>query len=67
MGVFTLLFHGNGSSIVAWVFISAGTCLPPLSSNEIYRLSGVMSQYIIPPFCAIYSSYKELAHEIFTP
>jgi hypothetical protein len=46
-GMFTSPFHRNGSSsIVACVDISAVTCLPPLPSNEWFRLSCIMSQYI---------------------
>jgi hypothetical protein len=44
--VYTLPLHKNGSSyIVVCVFISTGTCLLPVPSNELFRLSGVMSQY----------------------
>jgi hypothetical protein len=47
--VFTSPLHRNdSSSIVACVYISAETCLPPLPSNELIRLSGVMSHYEMP-------------------
>jgi hypothetical protein len=59
-GVFTSPLHRNVNySIVVFVYIFAGTYLPSLPSNELFRFLGVMSQYIylIAPYelsaCAI--------------
>jgi hypothetical protein len=37
------------------VYISVGTCLPPLPSNEIFQLSGIMSQY-----CHVFVGVQDL-------
>jgi hypothetical protein len=40
------LHRNSSSSSVACVYISAGTCLPALPSNELFRLLGFMSHYV---------------------
>jgi hypothetical protein len=56
--VFTSPLHRNGnSSVVACVYISAGTCLSPLPSNELFRLSCVMSHICFGEMCNSESVY----------